>query len=207
MSSSKLLLRAGVGAKCSIYTRFLHPKLHEYADQKDHRSSVVLISAEKMKVNKKMIDCYTCSVEGIDDAVFHAARTHFKMEQNGPEGFDSFFIPLTEEEKEQQRQIVTSGNFQEPRKKWKKSQARKILYEMIMDGTIDDEDNEDENIHDIYLMHEEFLKYDFGKFEERLSTLRGKIQELNKRANDDEKAFEEYIFECAVVRYLYNNRY
>ena len=50
-----------------------------------------------------MIDCYTCSIEG-REGVFHAAQSHFKMEQNGPEGFDSFFIPLSDEEKEQQRQ-------------------------------------------------------------------------------------------------------
>ena len=81
MPRQKPIIRAGARAKCSIFTRFLHPKLQEYSDQKEHRSTVVLISQETMKVNRKMIDCYTCSVDGIDDTIFHAAKTHFKMEK------------------------------------------------------------------------------------------------------------------------------
>lgn len=178
-----------MGTKCSIFTRFLHPQQVQYSGQKEHRSSVELVGAQTIKIKNKEKDCYLCTVDGADD-VFHAAKSHFKIEEEGPE--DLFFVPLTDEEKEGRRQAKTSEKFQEPKTKWKKSEAKKILWNMILDGTISDSDNETEDLTDIYLHHEEFLKYDFGKFAGRLSALRKKVHELNDRAAQDLEAFQVY---------------
>lgn len=124
------------------------------------------------------------------DGLLYAAKSHFKLEEEGPEA--DFFVPLLEKEKEDRRQDKYSKTFQEPKVKWNKSQAKQKLYELITDGVISDTDNEEEDLKEIYLLDVEFAKYDFGKFKERLSAIRDKIQELNDRAADDLEAFEVY---------------
>jgi hypothetical protein len=188
MAKKTKTLRAGTGAKCSICTRFLHPKI-EGTDH-NHRSNVVLVSTETRKLNRKLKECYTCVVDGIDDTIYYAAKSNFRLEKEG--SADQYFVPLTEAEKEQERQDKTSRDFQEPKKKWEKSEARKRLYLLILDGVIADEDNDAEDLQEIYMMDEEFLKYDYGKFKDRLSRLRTKIHQLNDRAKDDLEAFENY---------------
>ena len=89
---TKQKLRAGKGTKASILSRFLQPKLLQFADDKKHRSNVVLVSSDKVKRNGKMTDVYTCTVDGLD-GIFNAAKGSFKLEENGPE--ELFFVPLT----------------------------------------------------------------------------------------------------------------
>jgi hypothetical protein len=192
MAKQKKKIRAGVGARCSIFTRFLYPK--QIVDDNNHRSNVVLVAVEDIDLKgngKKKTRCYTCTID-IDgtDQIFHAPANRFKIEQEGAR--EKYFVPLTEKELEDERQAKTSSEFKEPKIKWQKSHAKKLLYHLIMDGVISDVDNEDEDQQEIYLMCEEFAKYDFGKFGDRLSQIRKKIAELNSRAKDDELAFENY---------------
>ena len=88
-------------------------------------------------------------------------------------------------------------DFVEPKIKWKKSQAKQVLYQCIMDGTVPEEAKDSNGrstmaIRDIYLLHEEFAKYEYDKFSSRLRALQTKIKELNNRAEDDLQAFEIY---------------
>jgi hypothetical protein len=141
------------------------------------------------KINSSLKECYTCLIDG-EDAIYYAAKGNFKLVEEG--SADDFFVPLTEAEKEQERQEKTSRNFKEPKTKWKNSEAKRRLYNLILEGVIADEDNDTEDLQEIYFMDEEFVKYDYGKFKNRLSQLRAKIEGLNNRAKDDLEAFENY---------------
>ena len=130
MRPYKKKLRPGLDGKASVFTRFLQPQQHGH--YKDHRSNVVLVGSETRKQNSRNVNGFLCTIEGSDE-VFWVAHNRIKMIQNGPE--EGFFVPLTEEEKEAERQAITSAQFKEPRKKWKNSQAKRELYGMILDGT------------------------------------------------------------------------
>jgi hypothetical protein len=188
MAKYKAKLRAGVGAKASIFTRFLYPAL-EVTDEK-HRSKVELVGVENVDIRGKEKSCFVCKVEG-SNSLFYAPKTRFKLEANGPP--EQFFVPLTQTEKDEEKEKLASSEFIEPKVKWEKSHAKKILYNMIMEGSIPDEDDESEDLERIYIMHEEFSKYDYFKFKDRLSRLRKKIQDLNRRADDDWEAYQVYI--------------
>lgn len=193
---AKKKLRPGTGAKCSIVSRFLHPKqTHLFENDNKHRSNVILVSKETKKVNGKMQECYNCSIDGIE-TMLHAVKTHFKLESEGNP--DGFFVPLTEEEKaEEAEEAAARKKFKEPKTKWKKSQAKSLLYNLIMEGVVPDTAT-DENgkstmpLQDIYLLDPEFAKYDYTKFSSRLGAIRKKIKELNDRSIDDLAAFELY---------------
>jgi hypothetical protein len=58
-----------------------------------------------------MIDCYHCIVDGYDKVLLYAARSHFKLEDYGPE--EVYFIPRTEKEQEQERQAITFASLKE----------------------------------------------------------------------------------------------
>ena len=195
MGKKKKTVKPGVGTKCSILTKFLRPP--PFADieslEEGHRTNVTLLGEKTVTKKKQEMKCFTCTIDGWEDgdAIFWAACSQFKKEKEGPE--DLFFTPLTQEEKEERKESKTSDAFVEPKIKWRKSKAKKILYEMIMEGMISDMDDASEDLQEIYLMNEEFSKYDFGKFADRLKTLRTKIQELNVRAQQDEIAFQTYI--------------
>lgn len=176
-------LRPGVGANASILTRFIHPRLEN--PDRQHRSQVVLSGREDIVVNRKLQQCFLFSLDGVD-GTFHAVAKHFKILNEGPR--DSFFDPADPEE---------SGPFKEPKIKWRKSRAKKLLYNDLLDGVVpmeqqDANGNETMSIEDIYMIHEEFLLYDFDKFKNRLKALRKKILELNDRSAEDEQAFENY---------------
>ncbi len=129
----KKKLRAGSGAKCSIMTRFLHPKQIEFANDKQHRSTVTLLSKLRKKVNRKDQDCYMCSKEGLQDqGELYAVASHFKIEEEGPK--ELLFDPVSESDAEEQ----PMGVFKEPKVKWKKSEAKRILYHLILDGSVPD---------------------------------------------------------------------
>lgn len=133
---------------------------------------------------------YTCTVDGLE-GIFNAPRGSFRLEENGPE--DLFFVPLTAAEKAEEINRKASTQFVEPKIKWEKSKAKKNLYNLIMEGDIPDTDSESEDIEAVYLMDPEFLKYDYFKFKTRLSTMRSKIAQLNRRADDDWEAYQVFI--------------
>lgn len=85
----------------------------------------------------------------------------------------------------------------EEKVKWKRSNAKKLLYEFLLDGTVpteakDKDGNVSMSIEDIYSLHEEFAKYRFDMFGGRLKRLRDKITELDGRAEQDLDAFNNY---------------
>ena len=193
MVKKSLTVKAGIGTQCSIFTKFLQPPPIDVEELEDgNRTNVVLVREETVTRGKKEIKGYICTIVGWENAEqeFWAPWNRFKKEKEGPE--EGFFTPLTQEEKEERRVQKASAAFIEPKIKWRKSKAKQVLYEMIMEGIISDVDDESENIEEIYLMNEEFAKYDYGKFADRLSTIRDKIKELNKRAEQDDLAFKRY---------------
>jgi hypothetical protein len=98
---------------------------------------VTLVGAQMMKISSswKENECYLCTgtIHGVND-VLHAAKTHFKIEEEGPE--EDSFVSISEAEKEACHQAKTSEQFKEPKKKWKNSQAKRILCNFMIDGTI-----------------------------------------------------------------------
>jgi hypothetical protein len=170
--------RPGVGAKASLLTRFIHPKQNN--PDKSHRSDVILISRETLLVNRKQQVCFTFNLNG---TLCHAVQSHFNIEEEGKR--EDLFDPPERE--------IETNNFKEPKIKWQKSKAKKDLYNLIMEGVISDDPSDHSTlIEDIYYMSDEFQKYSFEKFEGRLKALRKKIQSLNTRAEEDERAFEIY---------------
>lgn len=61
-----------------------------------------------------------------------------------------------------------------------------------MDGTVPMEDAGTMPLEDIYMLDEEFDKFDFDKFGERLKRLRENIKDLDSRADEDLQAFRNY---------------
>jgi len=134
--ASKKTRQAGVGAKCSIIPRYIHPK--QDLRNLPERVHVVVASREEKTINKKQQVCYTFNFNGS----FCFANIRFcKIEEEGAR--KDFFDPPERQEE--------SENFKEPKIKWKKSKAKEILTDMIVDGTIP-EDPEDKTmlLDDIY---------------------------------------------------------
>ena len=179
-------LRAGVGAKASVLTRFIHPKQHN-GDPK-HRSNVVLIGREERSVNQKDQVFYTFRMDD-SEAVMYAVTRHVKILEQGKK--EDFFDKMTPTEEAAE---ALAAVFKEPKTKWRKSKAKKILYQAILDGTVplNDKNFETMSLEDIYSIDPELSLYDFKKFKSRLNRLRDKVLFLNKRADDDLAAFGNY---------------
>jgi hypothetical protein len=87
--------------------------------------------------------------------------------------------------------------FKEPKVKWKKSKARRLLYKDIVDGEVPmdatgTDGQSTMQLSDIYLMHHEYAEYGYEKFSSRLSSLRKIIKDAENRAQADQEAFENY---------------
>jgi len=182
----KRKLRAGVGAKASILTKFIHPK--QQNGDATHRSNVILISKEERKVNRKNQVCYTFCMDG-DDRVMYAVERYFKILEEGNK--EGYFVPLNPAEEAAQKEAKV---FKEPKTKWRKSKAKMILYEALLDSTVplDDKRFEAMSLEDIYSIDPELSLYDFAKFKDRLNRLRDKVMALDKRADEDLAAFQNY---------------
>jgi len=188
--AKKRKLNAGVGAKCSILTKFLHPKQKDV--EKDHRTTCILTEMKILVVNRKQQVCFLFSSDGIE---YHAVQNHFKIEEEGDES--GFFFPEEAARAKKKEEQAIKIAFQEPKKKWRHSNAKQILCELLRDGTIpmdqyDKNGNETMKIEEIYHLSDQFLLYDPEKFEERLQKVRDNINELDKRADEDRKAFDIY---------------
>jgi hypothetical protein len=82
-----------------------------------------------IRVNKKDQECFVFEENGVD---YHAVKRYFKViEEGDASGFNSL-----EEEAAQRRAKEAADAFKEPKVKWRKSKAKHILYELLMDGTI-----------------------------------------------------------------------
>ena len=90
-------------------------------------------------------------------------------------------------------------DFKEPKIKWGKSEARRLLSKDIMDGLvplaafeIDGKTPTFPPLRDIYMTRPEFSLYKYENVSGRLSSLRKMIIDANARAKDDEEAFKVY---------------
>lgn len=182
---AKKKLRPGIGAKCTILTKFIHPKKTGF--EEGHRTKCILKEMKTIRVNQKDQQCFVFEEDGKQ---FHAVRSHFKVYKEGKKS-GCFNI------EERTRKPAAGGGFQEPKIKWRKSKANKVLYDLLRDGTIplqkqDGNGNTTMTTEDIFALSEEFLLYDPNKFEGRLEALRKKIVELDTRASEDRAAFDIY---------------
>ena len=84
--------------------------------------------------------------------------------------------------------------FKEPRTKWKNSQAKKQLYDDLVEGDtpIDDSGDSDELLLEWYNSNDEYKKYDPDLFKGRLDGLRKTIAERQSRARDDRDAYQQF---------------
>jgi hypothetical protein len=193
MAKTKVV-RPGIGAKGNVLTKFVYPK--QSNNDPHHRSDVVLLGEEEKIVNKKNQACYTFSVVGgPPDLAYYAIKRYVKLVKEGDRS--KRFIEVDSEDEEE---------FAEPKIKWRKSEAKKILHMLVVDGVIPLEAKDANNqptmaIQDVYNLHDEFKKYDFKKFQGRLSAVRIKVKELHSRANDDLDAFENFKQNHAVSLY------
>ena len=134
-------------------------------------------------INRKLQPCFTFKIDGAGP-VCHAIKRYVHVTEEG-DAADIFDKSLPGPE---------DPMFQKPKKpvKWRKSKSKKILYELLMDGTIPLEEDESMPALDIYLMDPEFADYPFDKFKAGLNRLRKKIVDLDTRADEDLEAFRNY---------------
>jgi hypothetical protein len=95
------------------------------------------------------------------------------------------------------RKTIKEVQEPEPKITWKKSEAKRLLYKVIMEDLIPLEGTDDKGeptmpLRDIYMMRPQYSDYLYDKFYSRLSGLRKTINEANTRAKDDEEAFKNY---------------
>jgi hypothetical protein len=179
-------MRAGTGAKATVLTKMIYPRQSD----PNGKSTVVLIAEETKTINKKQQPCYTFRVEGADTICYAIQRyVHVFEEGDHNKLFDPNEPPprqrRSKKKKEQQQQSK-----EKKKNKWRKSKAKQILYEMLLDGTVPMENTMP--LEDIYLLDEEFDNFDFDKFKGRLDRLKKKIRELDSRADEDLEAFRIY---------------
>lgn len=86
----------------------------------------------------------------------------------------------------------TAPTFAEPRTKWRKSKAKEILYDDLVDGKIPLVKQAGEDTHQYYLSRNEYQRYDPDKWTSRLDQLRETINFRYERARDDLEAYRQF---------------
>eukprot|EP00536_Pseudo-nitzschia_multiseries_P017221 jgi/Psemu1/49899/gm1.49899_g len=162
-SMVKTTLRAGVGAKASILTRFIRPE--QPCPRKDHRSSVVLES--QFEDNGKQFFQFGNSGNGASDQLMSGLCRWVKIKK---EGNPALYFEMAEQ------QPTQSTPFQEPKIKWKNSVAKKMLYKDMKDGIVPLEPG-GLTLKELYVM---------------LSSLWKSIKKNMSRADEDKAAFDLY---------------
>ena len=86
----------------------------------------------------------------------------------------------------------------EPKPRWGKSKARKLLCVDIIEGRVPRKAKDDANkstmkLSDIYSLRPEYKQYHYSKFSSRLSSLRKTIAEREARVILDKEAFDDYV--------------
>lgn len=87
----------------------------------------------------------------------------------------------------------------EPKIKWGKSRARKLLYKDILDGRVPRKAKDKNNkstkpkLKEIYEMRPEYKEYHYSKFSSRVSGVRKIIDEKEDRKMFDKEALANYI--------------
>ena len=94
----------------------------------------------------------------------------------------------------------------EPKTKWGKSKARKLLYLDILEGRVprtafDENGKRTAKLIDIYNSRDEFKKYHYSKFSSRLGIVRKTIDEWLARKELDQAAFDNYVSNHPISRF------
>lgn len=84
MATKKKKKHAGKGAKCTILTKFIHPKITGF--EKGHRTTCILLEMRSVKVNRTHQVCFVFYLDGVEH---YAVGSHFRVEEEGEE--DGFF--------------------------------------------------------------------------------------------------------------------
>ena len=125
-----------------------------------------------------------------------SARSKAKARE--AEGREAFNAANAAEAKEETEEANKKEDWDEPKPKWRKSKARKLLYLDIVEGRVP-RTAKDENgrltakLKDIYNSRPEFQQYHYSKFSSRLSTLRNTIASKDSRKDLDQEAFDNYV--------------
>jgi hypothetical protein len=180
-------LRAGIGAKGSILTRFIKPVQIVANDDRAHRSNIVL---EGWFANSRGSVYYEFRYDDVIPSMataptqkLHGAARFVKILKEGDA--DKVFIGQAPQQEDQK---------QEPRVSWAKSEARKLLYDDLKNGRVPLAKNDDGVTDmDVYASRPEFAAYDWEKFPGRLNALRKIVSFNNDRAEDDQDAFDDFV--------------
>ena len=90
-------LHHGVGANCTILSKFIHPSEHvrtKHANlDKGHKTSVIIVGEETVKVQQKDQKCYTFRSDDYPNIVLHAVKRYLNVVNEGPP--QSFFDQST----------------------------------------------------------------------------------------------------------------
>jgi hypothetical protein len=131
-------------SKGSILTKFIKPKQPSPNGDKDslHRSIVILKEHFTTKNGK---ECYRFSF--VDEAdndnatILEANCRYVKIEEEGK--IDGFFSEMQKEKRK--LNDLEAKKFKEPKVKWEKSRAKKLLYDDIVEGRVplDPKDDDD----------------------------------------------------------------
>ena len=117
-------LYPGTGAKGTILTRFIHPRVLAAVDQ-NHRTTVTLLNIEQKKVNKRQQECFTfrCLDGPAYDSIGHSVKNHIIIIEEG--NMAAFFYPDDADAAEIRDKQAA---FVEPKIKWQDSKAKYKTY-------------------------------------------------------------------------------
>ncbi|KAG7352705.1 hypothetical protein IV203_008753 [Nitzschia inconspicua] len=145
----------GIGAKCTILTRFMKPN-GGLSNEKDHRSIVVL--REFFYEGHRL--CFRLNLDGDDQQkIYHSNARYVRIDSEG--GIDDFFFEADKKKRHDGDAIdkaeAIMSKKKEPAIKWKHSRARQLLYQDIMDNKVplDPKDDLSLSLEDIFSMHAE----------------------------------------------------
>ena len=82
--------------------------------------------------------------------------------------------------------------------KWKDSEARKLLYQDVLDGVVplqakDAQGRTTMKLKEIFSMHQEYSLFDYDKFSRRVSSIRAIVKKNKERSASDEQAFNTFV--------------
>lgn len=170
-------LRPGKGAEASILTKMIKPKQTVPSD--GHRSNVVIKDCRRNPNGKPVFRFKLKNSQ--NSSTMQANIRYVKITKEGPEE-DLFseddLVPKN-----------LDNDFVEPKTKWKKSAAKRLLTEDIVNNLV----GPDDLAEDVYMQRPEYSLYDPMKFEQRLKDLIASISGHNDRAEEDLYALEIYL--------------
>ena len=192
-------LRAGKGAKATILTKMIRPNNVAIPHEK-HRSTIII--TDRIEENGK--HRFLFHFDGADETQLLNGSIRYVTIVS--EGEPSLFFDVIESNNNNTTNNNSNNNnttnsngkkFVEPKISWAKSRARKLLYTDVkqekipLDAKVNGQRTTNNN--DVYLMHEEYLMWDYKKFSGRLAGVRKIIKRKNTRADEDRAAFDKFV--------------